>query len=141
MGSLIAVMRGSYADAGAIAQHGPGVAKETADLADGNERIASWLDYLTEAGPYLGLTKAMLPLILQLAANHGKIDAKNLPPESGIIDPRILEEKVKAEMALASAKVLSEIRAIQAQAEQAQRSNSPAAAMLWSWPLPTYGPP
>ena len=118
--SLVAVMKGWYADAGAIAQHGPGFTRGIADMAESNDKLASWLDYLTESGPYMEIFAAGLPLALQLAANHGKIDPTKLPPESGIVEPKILEERVKAEMALASARVLQEIRSIQAQAEQAQ---------------------
>jgi len=113
-------MKGWYADAGAIAQHGPGFTRGIADMAEGNDTLASWLDYLTQAGPYTEIFAAGLPLVLQLAANHGKIDPSKLPPESGILEPKVLEERVKAEMALASARVLQEIRSIQAQAEQAQ---------------------
>lgn len=120
LASLLAVMKGWYADAGAIAQHGPGFTRGIADMAESNDTLASWLDYLTQSGPYMEIMAAGLPLALQLAANHGRLDPSKLPPDSGIVEPRILEERVKAEMALASARVLAEIRSIQAQAEQAQ---------------------
>jgi hypothetical protein len=96
---LFLCMKGAYADAGAIAQHGPGLARETALLAESNPRIASVVDYLTEAGPYMGIIVVALPLALQLAANHGRIDASKMPPGSGVLPPEILEAKVKAEMA------------------------------------------
>jgi hypothetical protein len=118
LGSLICVMRGWYADAGAIAEHGPGFTHEVATLAEGNEKVAKYLDYLTETGPMMGILSAGLPLILQFAANHGRIDAEKLPPEAGIIKPEILEERVKAEMKLANARMLAEIKAIHAQAAE-----------------------
>lgn len=94
----ILIMRGGYADAGAIAQHGPAVARETALLAEQNERIASVVDYLTEAGPYMGLITAVLPLALQFAANHNRLDANKLSPDFGVFPPDILEKRVKKEM-------------------------------------------
>lgn len=103
------VMRGQYADAGAFSQHGPGVSKEVADLADANDKIASWVDYLSEAGPYMGLAVATLPLVMQLLANHGRLDADKLPPDSGILPPELLEKKVKADMHAARAAMLEQI--------------------------------
>jgi hypothetical protein len=103
------VMRGLYADAGAFSQHGPAVASEVADLAEQNEKIASWVDYLSEAGPYMGLAVATLPLIMQLLANHDRLDIDKLPADSGIVDPKILERKVKVDMKLARDKIIREI--------------------------------
>jgi len=122
VGSLIAVMRGWYADAGAIAQHGPKLSHEVALLGEQHEQIASWLDYLTESGPYMGLMKAGLPFLMQLSANHGKLDHTKLPPETGVIDPALLEKKVRAEMSVASALLLEEIRALEAKAAEAQKT-------------------
>lgn len=122
IGSLIAVMKGWYADAGAVAQHGPGFFHEMALMGEDNEQIASWLDYLTQTGPAAGLIKAGLPFAMQIAANHGRLDASKLPPEAGIIDPALLEKRVKAEMSLASARILEEIRALEAKAVEAGKS-------------------
>ena len=113
LGSLVAVIRGQYADAGAIAEHGPKLSAEIANLGDGNETIASWLDYLCQSGPYMGLLSAGLPFLLQLGVNHGKIDYTKLPPDSGIKDTVVLEKRVKAEMEFARAKILEEIREIE----------------------------
>ena len=125
--SLIAVMKGWYADAGAVATHGPKFSHELALVADSNEQIASVLDYLTQTGPWVGVIKAGLPLILQLSANHGRIDATKLPPDSGIVEPKILEERVRAEMRNASARVLAEIREIERQTADMDRKNLQAA--------------
>jgi hypothetical protein len=113
LGSLLCVVKGQYADAGAIAEHGPKLSAEIANLGDGNETIASWLDYLCQSGPYMGLLSAGLPFLLQLAVNHGKIDYTKLPPDSGIKDPVVLEKRVKAEMEYARAQILEEIRDIE----------------------------
>lgn len=120
--SLIAVMKGWFADAGAIAAHGPKFASEMALVAESDEHVATWLDYLTQSGPWLGATKALLPLILQLAANHGRIDATKLPPDAGILEPKLLEERVRAEMRNASARVMAEIRQMEQQTEEMQRT-------------------
>jgi hypothetical protein len=67
-------------------------------LAESNDGIASVVDYLTEAGPYMGLLTVMLPFVLQLAANHGRIDASKLSPEFGVYPPDVLEGRVRSEM-------------------------------------------
>ena len=89
--------RKQYADAGAIRNHGPGIARELVILADTDERVGSFVDYLTTAGPYTGLMMAVLPLVLQIAANHGRIDAdKTMMP--GIVSPAELEREVKKDI-------------------------------------------
>jgi hypothetical protein len=86
--------RHQYADAGALRNHGPSISREIVTLADTDERVATFVDYLTTAGPYTGLMMAVLPLVLQLAANHGRIDAdKTMMP--GIVPPAELEREVK----------------------------------------------
>jgi hypothetical protein len=87
--------KGMYADAAAIAIHGPNVSRELATLAESDERIASVIDYLTTAGPYTGLIMAVLPFALQIAANHGRIDAsKTMMP--GIREPAELEKEMRS---------------------------------------------
>lgn len=89
--------RGMYADAGAIADHGPRISIELATLAESDSRIASVVDYLTSAGPYTGLVLAVLPLALQLAANHGRIDPDRAAG-LGVKNPRELEAEVKRDI-------------------------------------------
>jgi hypothetical protein len=119
--SYACVMRGQYADAGAFSQHGPGVATEVASLAETNEKIASWVDYLSEAGPYMGLAMATLPLVMQILANHKRLDPGKLPPDSGIIEPALLERKVRADM-------LTARRAMEAQIAESERASMNGAA-------------
>lgn len=95
LGSLGLTARGMYADAAATGIHGPNVSRELASLAESDERIASIIDYLTTAGPYTGLIMAVLPFALQIAANHGRIDAsKTMMP--GIREPAELEKEMRA---------------------------------------------
>lgn len=116
--TALLVMRGAYADAGAIAQHSPDVSRETALLCESNENFASVVDYLTEAGPYMGLITAVMPLALQLAANHGKIDASRLSPDFGVYPPAILEARVKAELEAKRAEFAAEARKAQEASER-----------------------
>lgn len=121
MASLFFVMKGQYADAGAIAQHGDNVTQEIALLGENNETVSKFLDYLTQTGPFFGILTAGMPLLLQLAANHNKIDASKLPPETGVVSPAVLEERVKADMELAQASMMAEIAKIRQQTANAQR--------------------
>lgn len=94
-----------YADAGAINMHGANISREVAILADQNEGIARGLDYIMEAGPYAGLIVATMPLVLQLAANHGLIKAE-LVAGGGVVPPAALESQVKADMARQASEAL-----------------------------------
>jgi hypothetical protein len=110
-GALFAVVRGWYADAGACQVHGPGIAREVAVMADGNEKVGRLVDYLTEAGPYMGLATAVLPFVFQLAANHGKINAAKIPAGLGIVDPKELENNAKTAIAEETARLEAEMAA------------------------------
>lgn len=97
MVSVALVMKNQLADAGAVATHGGKISHEVALIAEDNEQIAKVVDYLSEAGPYMGLMMAVLPLALQVAANHGKLDPAALPQGMGIVPPDLLEMQVRAE--------------------------------------------
>lgn len=99
IGQAICMMRNWFADAGAIQIHWPAVARETAALADQDERIGKTIDYLVSAGPYAGLLTAVLPLGMQIAANHGRIDVNAASGLGGVMPPEMLEARVKADMA------------------------------------------
>jgi len=122
--SAILVMRGLYADAGAISLHMPAVSRETAALADTNEGIAKGIDYLISMGPYSALITAIMPLALQIAANHDRIDASKAAG-LGVMPPAALEAKVKAE---AEALTLAVLR----QASEATDKTAAAKAELAS---------
>jgi hypothetical protein len=84
-----------YADAGAVGIHWPGVSKELAELAETQEEIAKFIDPLIKIGPYTGLVTAVLPLILQLAVNHGVTPAGAM----GTVPANMLSAQVEASLA------------------------------------------
>lgn len=97
--SMALLMRGNFADAGAIGIHGPNVVKETVAMARSSEPLGRALDMLSQATPYTGLIFAALPLAAQLAVNHGRIPPERAAGISGVVSPQILENKMKAELA------------------------------------------
>lgn len=119
--ALLLCLRGAYADAGAVAHHAPPFFHETAVLAETDDKIASVIDYLTEAGPYMGLVATGLPLVMQILANHGRIDASRLPPESGVIAPDALAARVKADMEKQRFEFLRQAEESRQASEQAAR--------------------
>ena len=108
--SMVALMRGQYADAGAVSQHGPKVAKELVLLGKNNEPVGKVLDLLAQAGPYTGLIFATLPLLAQLAINHGRLDANRVGGIPGVTSKESLEAQVKAELAEEELRQLQESR-------------------------------
>lgn len=112
--SLACVMTGNVADSGALSMHGPKVAHELARVAEDNEPIGNALDYLNKVGPYTGLIVAMMPLVLQLAVNHGMGNAGMLG-NMGVVAPAVLESKVKADMMRMAAEQAREQREAEAQ--------------------------
>lgn len=122
-----------YADAGAINMHGAPIAHELATLAESNDGIAKGLDYLLEAGPYAGLITAVMPLALQIMANH-KVIRADLIAGGGVVPPEALEAEVKATMARQASEAIkrqheaeAELRAMAA-AQAPQPPESPQAA-------------
>jgi len=88
------VTTGNHADAAAIGMHAENISHEIVNLADVNEGIAKAIDYLLTVGPYAALVTACLPLVLQVAANHGRV-----PPNTpGVIPTELLEARFKADM-------------------------------------------
>jgi hypothetical protein len=103
-------MTGNYADAAAIGIHSPAIAVEVVSLGKQNESIGKLIDYLDQVGPYAGLISATMPLVLQLLANHKRIDHGKVP---GLSSPAVLEAKVKAEMAAKAAQEMREAKKAQ----------------------------
>ena len=99
------IMFKQYADAGAIGMHSEPITDELVTLSSKNESIAKALDYLTEAGPYAGLVIAVLPLTLQIMANHGLVKAEYLG-SSGVVPPAALRAQVEADMARQASEAL-----------------------------------
>ena len=96
-----------YADAGAIGLHWPGVSHEVAALAETQDQVARLVDPLIRIGPFTGLIAAILPMILQIGVNHGRVPAGAM----GTIPAASLTARVEATLAAV------ELEALQAQAE------------------------
>jgi len=94
MAAAACIMRGNYADAGAISMHSESISREVATLAAQNEQVAKLVDYMTSAGPYSGILIAVLPLALQLAANHDRINPDKAAGLGGVLPKDMLEKKV-----------------------------------------------
>lgn len=127
LASFGCVMIGQYADAATIGEHGPNISTEVVKLGQQNEKIGQWIDYLTQAGPYAGLVTAILPLALQLAANHKRIDYAKVP---GLTAPEVLSTRVETQMKAAAVQQMREAQQQQAlydaelqRMEEAMRQN------------------
>lgn len=127
--SLFCVSRGWYADAGAIKAHGPRLIDETVKLAAENESVGKSIDYLCAAGPLTAVIAAALPLFMQIAANHERIDASAV---SGVLPPDLLEKQVKNDvmrMQLAlQQQADAETREMERMLDEMSNSQHPAAA-------------
>ena len=117
------IMR-QYADAGAIGMHSGPIVNELVTLSEKNEGIAKVLDYLTEAGPYAGLIVAIMPLALQIAANHKVIKAE-LTAGAGVVPPEALESQVRADMARQAAEALRAQQAAEAELRELSAQMAP----------------
>ena len=100
-----------YADVGAFSVHWPNVAREVAELAESQPVIANVIDPLIKIGPYTGLVAAILPFVMQIAVNHGRVAAGAL----GTVPANSLAAQVEAGLAQAEIEALQ----TQLQAEQA----------------------
>lgn len=63
----------TVADAAAIIEHGPGVAKAVGELADYDEKVRKAIDFVTDGGidnPYILTVFALIPLVFQVIRNH-----------------------------------------------------------------------
>lgn len=121
-----------YADAAAIGMHWGPIASELATLADSNDAIAKPIDMLIQVGPYGALVQAVLPLALQLMANHKMIDASGMAGSS-VVPPEALEAQMKTQ--------LMQIQ-MQAQREQAeaQRELAEMQKMQAEWEAQSAAP-
>ena len=100
-----------FADAGAVAMHVPNIAREIALLAETQEQVAALVDPLIKVGPYFGLVTAVLPLLLQVGVNHGRVPAGAM----GTVPAVTLSAQVEAGLATQELEALT----IQMQAEAA----------------------
>lgn len=117
----VCMMTDQWADAAAIGQHFPPVAEELANIADANDAIAKPIDFLIEIGPYGALITAVLPLALQIMANHRIVDANRLVSR-GIVPPEVLEAQIKAQTAMMQAEAMRAHQQALAEAQEAQKA-------------------
>jgi hypothetical protein len=121
LGQGLCLLTGQYADAAAIGRYWQPVASELATVAGQYESIAKPVDILIQVGPFAALLTAVMPLAMQIAANHRMVDASRLYGQ-GVVSPEVLEAQMKAEMAQMQAEaMMAQKRAMmEAQAAQAQ---------------------
>lgn len=103
---------GLHADAAAISMHAENVAPEIAKLAEGNAKVAAGLEWLTENGPYAALISACLPMLLQVAVNHGLVKAERFAG-TGVVNPGVLEARFKLSMTEKASAMLKEQKALE----------------------------
>jgi len=84
------------ADATAVAVHAPGIAEALNEIAQENPALAAVLTRLAAVGPYGALFAATVPLLAQVATNHGALPVA-VAATFGAEDPALLLAQVKAE--------------------------------------------
>lgn len=107
----------NYADAAAVGMHWDGVAKEVATLAEAEPAVARIVDLVIQAGPYAGLIAAVMPLAMQLAANHGMIPSGGM---SGVVPPEVLQSQMEARILQQQAEALRQRQEALREAEAAK---------------------
>ena len=90
------MMGNQWADAGAISLHGPNVSKEAAALSLKYEKVGNALDALANVSPFANLIGAVMPMVMQIAANHKMVPAQALAGV-GAKDPGVLESQMRVE--------------------------------------------
>lgn len=73
-------------DAAAVLMHTPDIAAALNDLAQQKPEVAAVLDKILAAGPYGAILSAVVPLVVQVLVNHGKVG----PGLMGTVSPEEL---------------------------------------------------
>jgi hypothetical protein len=94
--SAFCMMGNQWADAGAISIHGPNVSREAAAISMKYEKFGNALDALANVSPFANVLGAMMPMVLQIAANH-KMVAAQAVAGLGVKDPEVLESQMRVE--------------------------------------------
>lgn len=84
------------ADGMALAMHAPALAEALNETAKAQPAVGRALENIMKAGPYGAIIGAMVPLVMQLAANHKLM---NPAPAMGIHDPADLVAANDAQLA------------------------------------------
>lgn len=114
------LMFGQYADAETIDMHGGPLLTAVADLGDHHENFGATLDKADAFGPYMALAVAAIPMVMQFAANHGRIDASKVS-FGGIVPPDQLAHRRQAKLMKAQADMIRQERLAQEDAVRAQQ--------------------
>lgn len=102
LGQVPLIALKQYADAGAVSLHWPKISEEIANLAETQPAIANLIDPLLQVGPYAALVTAVLPFILQIGVNHGRIQ----PGAMGTVPGSSLSAQIETAIAQAEAEAL-----------------------------------
>lgn len=84
------------ADGMALAMHAPALVEALNETAKAQPAVGRALDSIMKAGPYGAILGALVPLAMQIAANHKLI---NPSPQMGIHDPATLIAESDAQVA------------------------------------------
>lgn len=114
IGTAMCLLAHQYADAATIDEHGENISRECAKVAEDNEQFANLLDKLSTVGPYAGLLTAIMPMAIQIAVNHKRMD----PGAMGSVAPEVLTAKVEADIAEKKAELLAQAQEARQAAEQ-----------------------
>lgn len=79
-------------DAWAVGAHSPGIADALNDLAKERPEVAGALDRILQVGPYGAIIGAVLPLAVQVLANHGKVPAEAAESLGAVPRERLIAE-------------------------------------------------
>jgi hypothetical protein len=111
------MLTGNMADCGAVAMHWPGVAHETAVIAETNANVARVVDFVTAVGPFAGLLAAIMPLTIQIMVNHNRIPMHPALAQFGVVAPDVMKAQAQAQAAREAADMMR----MQREAEQELR--------------------
>lgn len=87
----------SPADAAALQLHGPGMVEAWNALAQEQPTIARGIEWLTTGSAYGAVVMATVPMVLQVLANHRRLDHERLGA-LGVQDPAVLMEMTAADV-------------------------------------------
>jgi uncharacterized protein with beta-barrel porin domain len=121
LGSAALLIAKQPADAGAVATHGPNIARETANIAENNDNFAKTIDYITAVGPYAGLLTAVMPLVLQIMVNHNKLPAEPLSA-FGVMHPDALTAQAQAKAMHQQAEIMQAQQEAMAEIDEMMRA-------------------
>jgi hypothetical protein len=121
---MLAAVGGWHADAGAIGQHAQNIATNFAKIAETNESMAAGIDWVNNSSPYFEVAMAVMPLAMQLAANHSKKFADRFVGTAGVQPPSVIAAEVKTELSRMQAEAARrQADALRAQQEAEEELN------------------